>query len=227
MLTADDWDDAHATSTTVATDGDCDGVLTADDCNDADATLTLPGTDAACPESSCLQILNDGYSTGDGDYWIQPGNTAILVTCDMSTDGGGYTYYPIASGTSTNRYTDNNSCKNLGMDIVYPRTQAHWESMIARFATSYFPFIPGVYKTGGGGNYTGCSMNSNGCNDWRVGDGGQWWLRSSTYSEPNGDYTANCWLGTRSVSDPSNITYNDGNCNYGGSSYICSTNDKP
>ncbi len=227
VLTVDDCNDNDATSTTVATDADCDGVLTADDCDDTNASATLPGSDASCPESSCLQILNDGYSTGDGDYWIQPGSTAIQVTCDMSTDGGGYTYYPVSGGTSTSRYTDNNTCKTLGMDIVYPRTKAHWDSMIARFSTSYFPFIPGVYKTGGGGNYTGCVMNSSGCGDWRVGDGGQWWLRSSTYSEPNGDYSANCWLGTRDVSNTSSITYNDGHCSYGGSSYICSTNDKP
>ncbi len=227
VLTVDDCNDNDATSTTVATDADCDGVLTADDCDDTNASATLPGSDASCPESSCLQILNDGYSTGDGDYWIQPGSTAIQVTCDMSTDGGGYTYYPVSGGTSTSRYTDNNTCKTLGMDIVYPRTKAHWDSMIARFSTSYFPFIPGVYKTGGGGNYTGCVMNSSGCGGWRVGDGGQWWLRSSTYSEPNGDYSANCWLGTRDVSNTSSITYNDGHCSYGGSSYICSTNDKP
>ena len=50
------------------------------------------------------------------------------------------------------------------------------------------------------------------------------------YSEPNGDYTPGCWLGT----DGSNINptegfgrFNDGNCNYSsGSSYICLDNAK-
>ena len=99
--------------------------------------------------------------------------------------------------------------------------------MIARFDTSYFATIPGVYKTSNGGNYTGCAMNSNGCSDWRVGDGGRWWLRGSNYSEPNGDYTANCWLVANLSGGSGNITFNDNDCAYSTSKYVCSTNDKP
>ena len=40
MLTADDCDDADATSTVVSEDGDCDGTVTADDCDDTDANST-------------------------------------------------------------------------------------------------------------------------------------------------------------------------------------------
>jgi hypothetical protein len=228
VLTTEDCDDTDIFSTTKLEDADCDTVLTIDDCDDNDASLMyVDGSSSSCPAYSCLEILNNGYSNGDGNYWIQPASTVIEVTCDMGTEGGGYTYYPVSGGISTNRYTDNNTCKNLGMDIVYPRSKDHWQSMINRFGTSYFPFIPGVYKSSSGGNYTGCAMNSSGCSGWRVGDGGRWFLRSSAYSEPNGDYEANCWLGTRDVGNPNDITFNDGNCQYGGSSYICSTNDKP
>ena len=117
------------------------------------------------------------------------------------------------------------------MDIVYPRSQAHWESMFNRFSSSYFATVPGVYKSGGGGNYTGCAMNSSGCSGWRVSDGGRWFIRSSNFGEPNGDYDANCWLGITqagySTGNASNIGFNDGNCSYYTNTYICSTNDKP
>ena len=87
----------------------------------------------------------------------------------MTTDGGGYTYYGVTGAITTSKYTDNNTCKTLGMDIVYPRRQTHWASMFARYNSSYFATVPGVYKTSSGGNYTGCAMNSSGCGDCRVG----------------------------------------------------------
>ena len=253
IQTGDDCNDNDPLSNSIADDGDCDGILAVNDCDDNDVSsnavtddldcdgyvnsqdcdpVDLNGYDdngqsADCAAYSCLDILNSGYSFGDGTYWIDPNNSGpIEAICDMTTEGGGYTYYGV-NGIGTSRFTDNNTCKSLGMDIVFPRSQAHWVSMVARFDTSYFATIPGVYKTGNGGNYTNCAMNSNGCSDWRVGDGGRWWLRDTSYSEPNGDYVANCWLSASLSGGTGNITFNDGNCSYSTSKYVCSTNDKP
>jgi len=186
------------------------------------------------PAGSCLDLLRKRPELPTGDYYIRPvgATSTIKVYCDMTTEGGGYTFYPVASGITTRRWYENNTCKGLGMDIVYPRSKAHWDVMLKKYGSSYFATIPGVYKPASGGNYTNYIMRSpehhNGgvpLNTWRVPDGGRWWMRDSKYSEPNGDYHANCWLSMyKHVS--SDIRFNDGNCNYTTKKYICSTNDK-
>lgn len=194
--------------------------------------------------SSCRGMLAARPSTPSGWYSISVSGSLYNMWCDMTTDGGGYSYYPCQGCTSVSHVTDNDGCKQRGMSVVIPRTQAHWGS-IATFITStmgsnygtYLSTVPGIYKpydgrndcAGGMGvmNYDAC----NGYNTWRATDGGRWWLRSSGYSEPDGDYNANCYLGDIANigwnGDTSNIPFNDANCGYStGNYYICSTNDK-
>jgi len=62
---------------------------------------------------------------------------------------------------------------------------------------------------------------------WRTADGSAWWLRSTTYSEPNGDYKANCYLDLwHTPPNENSVTWNDGNCNYHSNSYYCQTAKK-
>ncbi len=51
-----------------------------------------PRGSATNPGTSCTDILVRGPSSPTGSYWISPeGGAAIQVTCDMTTDGGGWT----------------------------------------------------------------------------------------------------------------------------------------
>ena len=89
-----DCDDTNADVGDQSNDSDCDGVLTSDDCDDSDTSNTAlgpVGSNEDCAASSCKEILDNDFSTGDGNYWIDPsGSSAFEVLCDMTTDGGGW-----------------------------------------------------------------------------------------------------------------------------------------
>ena len=94
IIVLNDCDDTDSESTDVSIDADCDGVITTDDCDDSNAEITigLTGETEFCPSISCKVILEQGYSAGDGIYWIDPtGSGPFQVYCDMTTNSGGWT----------------------------------------------------------------------------------------------------------------------------------------
>lgn len=206
------------------------------------------GTEAN-PATSGYQIAQQVPGATSGYYWIKSSSmpNALEMYVDMDFDGGGYDFYPIQGGTSTSFYNGTHSGTALGLDLVYPRSTGHWQAM-SRFVrvtlgftgSNYSRFFatPGaIYRLGGGGNYTGSIMRDpnaygSGAPDWRVKDGGKWWLRNSTYSEPNGNYTLGSFLYFWSSDFRENYTggdllFDDASTRSTGSYYLVSTNGKP
>ena len=99
--------------------------------------------------------------------------------------------------TDVRRTSDKISCPE-GTKLFAPASQADWKSFIASASPLRAPnwIIDVTRPQNGCGGCTGNAMNSGNANQksWVTQDQAPWWLRSTTYSEPNGDYHANCYL---------------------------------
>lgn len=86
VASADDCDDnnaaAYSNSPEICDlqDNDCDGVT----------DNGVIGSGSACPAESCLDILQD-HAAASGTYYVEFNGVATAATCDMVTDGGGWT----------------------------------------------------------------------------------------------------------------------------------------
>lgn len=198
------------------------------------------------PAPSGLALKLNYPDLASGYYYIKSSlmPNPLLMYVDMTNDGGGFDYYRITGGTSINFITSTHSGIALGLDLIYPRSQGHWKSMyefsvgvLGVSLNSVMAICGAVTRNtqlNGSGNYTNVIMRDpnnylSGALDWKVPDGGRWWLRDLFYAEPNGDYSYDAFLSFSGVSpDGSNLTYNDGYSSaYTGTSYLVSTNAKP
>lgn len=206
------------------------------------------------PASSGYALKKTNPQLPSGYYWIQSNlmPNPLQMYVDMTIEDGGYDYYVIDSGIVADRVNvvgsggGVNSGTALGLDIIYPRSSAHWlsivtfcESVLVQDVNGFFASNPGaVYRSTGGGSYVNQIMRDptyygTGVADWRVPDGGRWWLRDTIYTEPNGDYAIYGFLGNKGIPRAytlnTDMLFNDLN-NYTqttGTKYLVSTNAKP
>jgi hypothetical protein len=157
--------------------------------------------------------------------------------CTRVTLNGPYSAGPMVKCLNCHmvrRSVDKNSCPR-GTKLFSPASRTDWATFIRSAGPLRAPnFIIDVTRPKNGcGGCTRHPMNIGNANQktWRTSDGSPWWLRSTRYKEPNGDYRANCYLDLwRTPKDPNQITFNDGSCNYRSKSYYCErqkVNTKP
>merc|ERR1711959_529242 len=134
----------------------------------------------------------------------------------------------IHNGRRVRKSTEAHSCPN-GWKIWSPRNKNDWTIVHGAMKKNInnYPkkphFIVDVTRPANGcGGCTKYAMKSTTAQQgsWRTKDGSAWWLRDARYNEPNGDYHANCYLHIYDV-NPNNVRFNDGNCNYYSTEYLC------
>jgi hypothetical protein len=225
-------------------------------CTNCDVAV-INNNDGSSPSRAALsgvQLKEDYPSKPSGWYWIKSPSmpNPLEMYVDMTEEGGGYDFYFITAGPSVSHVTDVNGGTPLGLDLIYPRSQSHWKAMYnavnAAIAAGkaggasfndFFLTTYGVYRNTTdpvyGGDYTPYIMRNpthygSGAPDWRVKDGGRWWLMDAPFSEPNGDYPYNGLLGFSGSHLQSNgilTWFNDGWHGYStGNFYMVSTNSK-
>ena len=68
-------------------------------------------------ENSCQLILNNGYSNGDGIYFVSVNSTPVEVACYMTIDGGGWTLVTRLNTTDENVRKHNNSFWTTELEV--------------------------------------------------------------------------------------------------------------
>jgi formylglycine-generating enzyme required for sulfatase activity len=79
---------SRTASNVIDSDSDSDGYPAWQDCDDNDPSVHDPdGSTENCAGIDCWSLLDAGYATGDGTYWIDPDGTgAFEAYCDMTTE---------------------------------------------------------------------------------------------------------------------------------------------
>jgi hypothetical protein len=193
------------------------------------------------PATSGYELKLQSPDLPSGYYYIKNESmpNTIYMYVDMTNDGGGYDFYPIQNGITVATVQDAHSGTALGLNLVYPRSKAHWKAMyeyvtnvLGSGFTTYLRTTGAIYNTIAA-NYTSSIMRDptyygTGASGWRVPDGGRWWIRDATYGEPNGNYSIYSFLALQNMNSDGTITaFDDQGFIYTGNYYLVSTNAKP
>jgi hypothetical protein len=148
--------------------------------------------------------------------------------CRRVVLNGHYSAGPMVKCTNcldVRRSRDRSSCP-AGTKIFSPASRADWKTFLSSAgplrAPNWIIDVTRPQNGCGGCKYNVMNSGNKNQKSWRTSDGSPWWLRSTTYGEPNGDYNANCFLDLwKTPRNENDVTFNDGRCNYHSKSYYC------
>jgi cysteine-rich repeat protein len=171
--------------------------------------------DPACLTScklarSCDLLLAADSDLESGTYVIYPTtpDLPVSVHCDMTTDGGGYTFLKVDVESEANNlpYPAANAetkCAEYGMRLWIPRSPEHLVSGYTFATSANLPPVGGgdnaagadylrilaVYPVTDGVSCPGMPLTPGGCPEWDAGDHEDWYITDTSTSliEPDPD----------------------------------------
>jgi hypothetical protein len=202
---------------------------------------------------SCKDLLFRVPGAVSGVYTITTSLSRVPVYCHIDA-GTAHTFAYVSGGLATRRTTDEDSCKTAGLTLFTPRTSALYalgRDVALGFGVPaggdflgplgiYNPsngvtsigssnWCGSVYKVccdkkmiGGGGDDT---VSRSDCGFTSLATDGAFWASESKTGEPSGDYDATCWLRFNYNGSGNVSSWNDQNCDYVYSNYMCMAND--
>lgn len=154
------------------------------------ATCALPKT--------CLVIKQAIPAATDGDYTVTPdgGIAPFKAYCDMTTNGGGYSFLKRSVAVS-NAVQAEAECDKFGMNLLITRTPEHVVSavkvannaLVLPGANPNYMYIMGIYpKLKGSTCVNKAFASATPMCDWRASDNGPFYVGNKVnIGEPNGD----------------------------------------
>ncbi|RVU40728.1 DUF4215 domain-containing protein [Lujinxingia sediminis] len=223
--------------------GSCSPCSTGEQCaSDADCGGFTCSADSTCDiPASCLDLLTDTPGLPDGEYLIdRDGNGPLKnlqVFCDMTSDGGGYTFLKVAPDTNVYAPEAEALCAQHNMQLHIPRSPAHLTTTLTLArnpdvgpdANIHYARIFGIYPDFDGATCVNTPFNSSSADcDWSASDDGPFFIGlRNNIPEPNGDNTTAGSMGYSWYSDDTVEGYNDlPGQGFTSSRFICQVGDK-
>lgn len=219
-----------------------------EDCDDDDDPSCL---DTCKLARSCLLIHESDAGAPTGVHTIYPSaaDAPVTVWCDMTSDGGGYTFLKVDVDNDQNNlpYPAANAeakCAEFGMRLWIPRSPAHLQSGYAvatgenvfpqgggdNTAGSDYLRILGIYPAEEEVSCPGAALTAETCPEWQARDGEAWYITATPTSATEPDPDGAClgcsmsyvWNGDGSVKSYKSVLPNGGNS----FRFLCDTGDK-